>query len=197
MPVAKPITVKGRTSLWRYPALRYGVGSRVLAQFFCYGSFVRLNGGAAAFVALYTLLGGNALDVARQVKAQMERLAKRCPVGMAYTIVYDTTTFVQESISEVLLTLGEAILLVLLVVFIFLQNWRATLIPAITIPVSLIGTFVLMNVLGFSIDLLTLFGRVLATGLVVDERHHRGRACDPFHGRAGAAGAAGHARSDG
>jgi hydrophobe/amphiphile efflux-1 (HAE1) family protein len=134
-----------------------------------YGSFVRLNGGATAFVAIYTLPGGNALDVAHQVKAQMERLAKRFPAGMAYTIVYDTTAFVQESITEVLLTLGEAILLVLLVVFIFLQNWRATLIPAITIPVSLIGTFVLMKALGFSINLLTLFGLVLATGLVVDD----------------------------
>ena len=134
-----------------------------------YGSFVRLNGGPTAFVAVYTLPGGNSLDVARQVKAQMERLAMRFPEGMAYTIVYDTTSFVQESITEVLLTLIEAILLVLLVVFIFLQNWRATLIPAITIPVSLIGTFALMKVLGFSINLLTLFGLVLATGLVVDD----------------------------
>jgi hydrophobe/amphiphile efflux-1 (HAE1) family protein len=134
-----------------------------------YSSFVRLNGGPTAFVAIYTLPGGNALDVASQVKAQMERLAKRFPEGMAYTIVYDTTSFVKESITEVLLTLVEAILLVLLVVFVFLQNWRATLIPAITIPVSLIGTFVLMKALGFSINLLTLFGLVLATGLVVDD----------------------------
>jgi hydrophobe/amphiphile efflux-1 (HAE1) family protein len=134
-----------------------------------YSSFVRLNGGPTAFVAIYTLPGGNALDVASQVKAQMERLAKRFPEGMAHTIVYDTTSFVKESITEVLLTLVEAILLVLLVVFVFLQNWRATLIPAITIPVSLIGTFVLMKALGFSINLLTLFGLVLATGLVVDD----------------------------
>ena len=90
-----------------------------------YGSFVRLNGGPTAFVAVYTLPGGNSLDVARQVKGQMERLARRFPEGMAYTIVYDTTSFVQESITEVLLTLIEAILLVLLVVFIFLQNSRA------------------------------------------------------------------------
>lgn len=134
-----------------------------------YGSFVRLNGGDTAFIAIFTLPGGNALDVARQVKAQMERLAKHFPGGMAYTIVYDTTRFVRQSISEVLLTLVEAILLVLLVVFVFLQDWRATLIPAITIPVSLIGTFVMLKVLGFSINLLTLFGLVLATGLVVDD----------------------------
>ncbi|HXH10260.1 MAG TPA: multidrug efflux RND transporter permease subunit [Alphaproteobacteria bacterium] len=134
-----------------------------------YGSFVRLNGRDTAFIAIFTLPGGNALDVARQVKAQMERLAKHFPEGMAYTIVYDTTRFVRQSISEVLLTLVEAILLVLLVVFVFLQDWRATLIPAITIPVSLIGTFVMLKVLGFSINLLTLFGLVLATGLVVDD----------------------------
>ncbi len=134
-----------------------------------YGSFVRLNGGDTAFIAIFTLPGGNALDVARQVKDQMERLAKHFPEGMAYTIVYDTTRFVQQSISEVLLTLVEAILLVLLVVFVFLHDWRATLIPAITIPVSLIGTFVMLKVLDFSINLLTLFGLVLATGLVVDD----------------------------
>jgi hydrophobe/amphiphile efflux-1 (HAE1) family protein len=134
-----------------------------------YSSYVRLNGQGTAFIVIFSLPGGNNLDVARQVKAQMEHLVKRFPEGMTYTIVYDTTKFVQESISEVLITLVEAVLLVLLVVFIFLQNWHATLIPAITIPVSLIGTFVLLKILGFSINLLTLFGLVLATGLVVDD----------------------------
>ena len=134
-----------------------------------YGSYVRLNGTPTANIGVFQLPGGNALDVARRVRAEMERLAPRFPEGVKYTIIYDTTMFLTESIKEVLITLLEAIVLVFLVVYVFLQSWRATLIPAITIPVSLIGTFAFLKALGFSANLLTLFGVVLAIGLVVDD----------------------------
>ncbi|HMD01568.1 MAG TPA: efflux RND transporter permease subunit, partial [Candidatus Baltobacteraceae bacterium] len=110
-----------------------------------------------------------ALDVARGVRDAMSRLSVAFPPGMHYAVGFDSTAFVNESIKEVLITLGLSIVLVVLVIFLFLQDWRTTLIPAITIPVSLIGTFALMKVLGFSINTLTLFGLTLATGLVVDD----------------------------
>ncbi|MCI0559917.1 MAG: efflux RND transporter permease subunit, partial [Nitrososphaera sp.] len=136
-----------------------------------YDSYVHLNGVSTANIGVLALpgAGGNDLNVAKQVRSEMERLSKRFPEGLEYEIIYDTTLFVKESIKEVIKTLFEAILLVFFVVYIFLQGWRATLIPAITIPVCLIGTFALINALGFSINLLTLFGLVLATGLVVDD----------------------------
>ncbi len=136
-----------------------------------YDSYVHLNGISTANIGVLALpgAGGNDLNVANQVRSEMERLSKRFPEGLEYEIIYDTTLFVKESIKEVIKTLFEAILLVFFVVYIFLQGWRATLIPAITIPVCLIGTFALINALGFSINLLTLFGLVLATGLVVDD----------------------------
>jgi hydrophobe/amphiphile efflux-1 (HAE1) family protein len=134
-----------------------------------YNSYSRLNGQPSIPIGVFQLPGGNALDVANQVRATMDKLAPRFPSGVSYRIAYDTTMFVRESIKEVLITLLEALGLVILVVFVFLQGWRATLIPAITIPVSLVGTFALMKVFGFSINTLTMFGLVLAIGLVVDD----------------------------
>jgi hydrophobe/amphiphile efflux-1 (HAE1) family protein len=134
-----------------------------------YGWFAHYNGGKASCIGVFQLPGANALEVASEVYANMERLSKRFPKGLAYGISYDTTLFVKESIREVLKTLGEAMLLVFLVVFVFLQNWRATLIPAIAIPVSLVGTFAVLKAFGFSINTLTLFGLVLAIGIVVDD----------------------------
>ena len=128
-----------------------------------------LNGSPSAAIAVYQLPGANALDVATDVRAAMTELGSRFPAGMTYTIPYDTTIFVQKSIEEVYVTLFQAAGLVFLVLFLFLQDWRATLIPAVTIPVSLIGTFAVMGVLGFSLNMLTLFGLVLAIGIVVDD----------------------------
>src|SRR5204862_6395275 len=111
----------------------------------------------------------NALQVYRDVEAEIDRLARRFPPGLKAERAFDTTTVVAESIREVVTTLIEAIGLVVLVMFLFLQNWRTTLIPAITIPVSLIGAFAFVKLFGFSINTLTLFGITLATGLVVDD----------------------------
>ena len=134
-----------------------------------YASQLRFNGYPAMGIGVQQLTNANALDVAAGVKAELARLAKTFPPGLKYQIAFDTTTAVQQSIEEVLKTLGEAILIVILVIFIFLQTTRSTLIPAITIPVSLVGTFIFVNVFGFSINTLTLFGITLATGLVVDD----------------------------
>ncbi|MEO7040186.1 MAG: efflux RND transporter permease subunit [Candidatus Elarobacter sp.] len=130
---------------------------------------LRLNGKDAIGVAVLTLPSANALQVADDVRTTMARLATHFPHGITYTTGFDTSPFVAESIREVLKTLAISIVLVIAVVFLFLQSWRTTLIPAITIPVSLIGTFALMKALGFSINTLTLFGLTLATGLVVDD----------------------------
>jgi HAE1 family hydrophobic/amphiphilic exporter-1 len=119
--------------------------------------------------AVFQLPSANALAVDKAVKAELLRLSKRFPPGLKGTIAFDTTTVVGESIREVLITLSLAILFVIVVIFLFLQDWRTTLIPAITIPVSLLGTFAFIKVLGFSINTLTLFGLTLATGLVVDD----------------------------
>jgi HAE1 family hydrophobic/amphiphilic exporter-1 len=134
-----------------------------------YAQDLRLSGQDAIGVAVLTLPSANALQVATDVRAAMDKLQKRFPAGIYYTFGFDATPFVSESIREVLKTLAISIVLVVAVVFLFLQSWRTTLIPAITIPVSLIGTFGLMKVLGFSINTLTLFGLTLATGLVVDD----------------------------
>lgn len=115
------------------------------------------------------LPGANALDTAKQIKEQMAKLAKDFPDGVDYTIVYDTTPFIKESISEVYKTLRDAIILVALVVLLFLQSWRAAIIPLLAVPVSLIGTFAAMSFLGFSLNNLSLFGLVLAIGIVVDD----------------------------
>jgi multidrug efflux pump len=134
-----------------------------------YSLVTSLNGKRNASFGIYLQPGANALDVAQAVRDTMERVAKRFPAGITYKIPYDTTVFVKVSIEEVIHTFAEALVLVVLVVFIFLQNWRATLIPVLAIPVSLIGTFAGMYLLGFSINLLTLFGLVLAIGIVVDD----------------------------
>jgi HAE1 family hydrophobic/amphiphilic exporter-1 len=128
-----------------------------------------LNGSPSASVAIYQLPGANALDLAKQVRSTMKELSQAFPEGMAYKIPYDTTIFVEESIKEVYVTLLQAAALVFLVLFIFLQDWRSTLIPAVTIPVALIGTLAIMLAMGFSLNMLTLFGLVLAIGIVVDD----------------------------
>jgi HAE1 family hydrophobic/amphiphilic exporter-1 len=134
-----------------------------------YSSNLRFNGHEAVGFAVTQLPTANALAVDRGAKAELAQLAKRFPPGIKYAVAFDTTTVIGESIKEVLYTLLEAIGLVVLVIFVFLQDWRTTLIPAITIPVSLIGTFAFVKLLGFSINTLTLFGLTLATGLVVDD----------------------------
>ncbi len=160
-----------------------------------YAQDLRLSGKDAIGVAVLTLPSANALQVARDVRATMNKLEQHFPHGITYQFGFDATPFVAESIREVLKTLTISIVLVIAVVFLFLQSWRTTLIPAITIPVSLIGTFALMKVLGFSINTLTLFGLTLATGLVVDDaivvieniaRFVNEKGMDPYHGASAA-----------
>src|SRR5881296_1477452 len=129
----------------------------------------RMNGREATLVGVFLLPGANALEVADSVVKTVDEIVPRFPQGMTYSVPYDTTRFVRVSIREVLFTLGEAMLLVVLVVFLFLQNWRATLIPIAAVPVSLIGCFAGLYMLGYSINTLTLFGMVLAIGIVVDD----------------------------
>ena len=134
-----------------------------------YSSRLRFAGVEASGIGIMLLPTANALEVFRGVSAEMDRLDDQFPPGMKWQLAFDNVVVVRESIIEVLKTLGEAIVLVILVMFLFLQNWRSTLIPAITIPVSLIGTFAFVKMLGYSINTLTLFGIVLATGIVVDD----------------------------
>src|SRR6516162_8921868 len=134
-----------------------------------YGSILRFNGHDAVGLGLTQLPGANALDVDRAAKAELVRLSKNFPPGLKAAVAFDTTTVIGESIQDVLQTLLQAIILVVIVIYVFLQDWRSTLIPAITIPVSLVGTFIFVKAFGFSINTLTLFGITLATGLVVDD----------------------------
>ncbi len=134
-----------------------------------YGTFSRLEGMPASSILIYQLPGSNALDVAEKVRERLGVMSAAFPEGVEYRILHDTTEYVSASIDEVVITLYEAIVLVFLVVFIFLQNWRATVIPMVAVPVSLVGTFIAFPVLGFSINTLTLFGLVLAIGIVVDD----------------------------
>ncbi len=134
-----------------------------------YDTLSFMNGLPAATIIVYQAPGSNALDVAELVSKKMSELKKDFPSGLDYKTVYDSSLFVRASIHEVVKTLFEAFLLVFVVVFIFLQNWRATLIPSITIPVALVGTFAVMALLGFSINMITLLGLVLAIGIVVDD----------------------------
>ena len=134
-----------------------------------YSTTAKLNQQDTAFIVIYQLTDANATQVATDVKATMAELAKQLPDGVEYSIPYDTTEFINRSIEEVVITLFQAVGLVVLVVFLFLQNWRATLIPTIAIPVSLVGTFAFMMAMGYSINLITLFGLVLAIGIVVDD----------------------------
>src|SRR6476659_7319924 len=137
----------------------------------------RINGKSATLVGIFLSPGANALDVAKTVKAEVAELATRFPEGLAYSVPYDTTRCVEVSFREVLKTLGEAMVLVFLVVYLFLQSWRAAIIPFAAVPVSLIGAFAGIYALGYSINTLTLFAMVLAIGIVVDdenvERHMR------------------------
>ncbi len=129
----------------------------------------RWNGIPNTFILTFLSPGANALDTVKRVRDEMAKLSAGFPTGMAYDVPYDTTVFIDASIEEVVHTLVEAAILVILVVFLFLQSWRATLIPAITVPISLIGTMAGMYALDFSINTLTLFGMVLAIGIVVDD----------------------------
>jgi len=134
-----------------------------------YDASTTLLGKPVVGVGIFLQSGANALEVAARVRGRMEELKQKFPSGVDYVIPFDTTKFVQASIREVVKTLGEAMLLVAAVVFLFLQNWRATLIPLIAVPVSLIGTFAGLWLFGFSINTLTLFAMVLAIGIVVDD----------------------------
>ncbi len=134
-----------------------------------YGGKIRYQGQDVVGFGVMQLSNANALDVEKDVIAELSRLAQRFPPGLKYQIAVDTTVPVRQSIGEVLKTLVQAIIIVILVIFLFLQGWRATIIPAVTIPVSLVGTFLFAKLFGFSINTLTLFGITLATGLVVDD----------------------------
>lgn len=134
-----------------------------------YQNVVRYRGKEAVGIGIFQRPGSNALEISNGVRDEMARLSQRFPPGLQYEFAFDTTRSVKESIKEVLITLLQAIGLVVLVIFLFLQSFRSTLIPVFTIPVSLIGTFAIMKVLGFSINTLSLFGITLATGLVVDD----------------------------
>jgi HAE1 family hydrophobic/amphiphilic exporter-1 len=142
---------------------RVELGARSYSQVF------KVDGKPAGGIAIYQLPGANALDTAKGVRKLLDSLAPAFPAGLVYQIPFDTTTFVRQSISEVYRTLFEAGALVLIVIIVFLQNWRATLVPATTVPVTIIGAFAAMAVMGFSINLLTLFAVVLAIGIVVDD----------------------------
>ena len=134
-----------------------------------YAQTSKLNGKPNAGIAIYQLPEANALDVATRVNAKMAELAKAFPPGLAYDVPFDTTKFVKASINEVFMTLGEAGILVLIVIVVFLQDWRAMLVPATTMPVTIIGAFAAMAALGFTINTTTMFGIVLAIGIVVDD----------------------------
>ena len=134
-----------------------------------YSITTRLNNRASRMAGVYLLPGANAIETGKLVEAKLEELSQRFPAGVEYSVPFNTNTFVEASIDEVIKTLGEAMVLVFIVVFIFLQNWRATLIPCLAVPVSIIGTFAGMYALGYTINTLTLFGMVLAIGIVVDD----------------------------
>src|SRR5207237_4603104 len=127
------------------------------------------DGRPSVGLAIHQLPGTNALDVAERVQARLAELKTRFPDGIEYDVAYDITPFVRESVMDVVRTLFEAVALVALVVLLFLQNWRAALIPLIAVPVAIVGTFAVMAVLGFSLNNISLFGLVLAIGIVVDD----------------------------
>ena len=143
--------------------------ARISLEASSYNTESGINGGNAAVLSIYMLPGANAMEVAENVKKTMEELSRNFPEGMSYEIPFDMTTYISESIHEVYKTLFEALILVIVVVFLSLQNWRATLIPIVAVPISLIGTFGFMLIFGFSLNMLTLLGLVLAIGIVVDD----------------------------
>src|ERR1022692_696950 len=134
-----------------------------------YSGFSRVSGVPSGNLIVYLSPGANAVDTADRVKKFIELAKKNFPAGMDYVIPYDSTVFVRSAIKEVMMTLFEATGLVIIVVFLFLQNWRATLIPLLTVPVAIVGTFALFPLLGFSINMTSMFGLVLAIGIVVDD----------------------------
>lgn len=134
-----------------------------------YSTVSKDNGEQTSFIGIAQSPGANALELSKEVKAKMESLSKYFPSGVYYQVSLDTTDFIRDSITEVIKTFFETMIIVILVILLFLQNWRAVIIPSITIPVSLISTFAIMNLLGFSINMLTLFGLILAIAIVVDD----------------------------
>ncbi|WP_114772851.1 efflux RND transporter permease subunit [Microvirga subterranea] len=150
-------------------ALRLKDVARVELGSLNYSTVSTLNGAPTVPIGVYLQPGANALEVSAAVDAVMQRLSQRFPDGLRYDVPYNTTRFIEVSVEEVIRTFIEAIVLVVVVVFLFLQNWRATLIPILAVPVSIVGTFAGMYLLGFSINLLTLFGLILAIGIVVDD----------------------------
>ena len=134
-----------------------------------YDTSCTLNGQQSVALSVFQLPGSNALAVSQKVRATMKELSRSFPDGLHYQIVYDTTPFIRESVNEVFKTLRDAVILVAIVVLLFLQDWRAMILPMIDVPVSLIGTFAVMALLGFTLNNLTLFGLVLAIGIVVDD----------------------------
>lgn len=143
--------------------------ARVSLEASSYSTESGINGGNAAILGIYMLPGANAMEVAQNVKEAMKEISKSFPEGMEYNFPFDMTNYISESIHEVYKTLFEALFLVIVVVFLSLQNWRATLIPVVAVPISLIGTFGFMLIFGFSLNILTLLGLVLAIGIVVDD----------------------------
>ena len=143
--------------------------ARVSLEASSYTTESGINGGNAAVLGVYMLPGANAMEVAQRVKEEMTEMSKNFPEGLEYEIPFDMTTYISSSIHEVYKTLFEALLLVIFVVFLSLQSWRATLIPIVAVPISLIGTFGFMLIFGFSLNILTLLGLVLAIGIVVDD----------------------------
>lgn len=143
--------------------------ARISLEAQSYNTESAINKENAAVLAIYMLPGANAMEVAKSVKEAMEEISKNFPEGMSYEIPFDMTTYISESIHEVYKTLFEALILVIIVVYLSLQSWRATVIPLVAVPISLIGTFGFMLIFGFSINILTLLGLVLAIGIVVDD----------------------------
>ena len=143
--------------------------ARISLEAQSYNSESAINKENAAVLAIYMLPGANAMEVAKSVKEAMEEISKNFPEGMSYEIPFDMTTYISESIHEVYKTLFEALILVIIVVYLSLQSWRATVIPLVAVPISLIGTFGFMLIFGFSLNILTLLGLVLAIGIVVDD----------------------------
>ncbi|MGL5787451.1 MAG: efflux RND transporter permease subunit [Bacteroidales bacterium] len=179
--VAIPISTKGRLSSTKEfedivvkanpdgSIIRIKDVARVSLEASSYSTESGLDGKNAAVLSIYLLPGANALQVADEIRNEMKEIKRNFPEGMDYIIPFDNTTYIKDSIHEVYITLIEALLLVILVVYLSLQNWRATLIPVIAVPISLIGTFGVMLIFGFSLNLLTLLGLVLAIGIVVDD----------------------------
>lgn len=179
--VTTPITTQGRLSTVAQfeeivvranpdgSLIRLRDVARISLEAQSYNTESGINGENAAILGVYMLPGSNAVEVANSVKKTMEEISRNFPEGMSYEIPFDMTTYISESIAEVYKTLFEALFLVILVVFLSLQNWRATIIPLVAVPISLIGTFGFMLIFGFSLNILTLLGLVLAIGIVVDD----------------------------